>query len=60
MSRLQRVLVVGDGIAGFATARALLRYGIECEVVEWSCVSPAWRRADPTYEPNARSSTEPW
>jgi cation diffusion facilitator CzcD-associated flavoprotein CzcO len=29
-----RVLVVGGGIAGLATARALYRHGIECDVVE--------------------------
>jgi 2-polyprenyl-6-methoxyphenol hydroxylase-like FAD-dependent oxidoreductase len=29
-----RVLVVGGGVAGLATARALHRYGIECDVVE--------------------------
>jgi len=30
----RRVLVVGGGIAGLATARALHRHGIECDVVE--------------------------
>lgn len=34
MDTLDRVLVVGGGIAGLATARALLRKGIECDVVE--------------------------
>jgi 2-polyprenyl-6-methoxyphenol hydroxylase-like FAD-dependent oxidoreductase len=32
--RRQRVLVVGGGIAGIATARALLQQGIEADVVE--------------------------
>ena len=30
----RRVLVVGGGIAGLATARALRPHGIECDVVE--------------------------
>jgi 2-polyprenyl-6-methoxyphenol hydroxylase-like FAD-dependent oxidoreductase len=30
----KRVLVVGGGIAGLATARAMLGHGIECDVVE--------------------------
>jgi 2-polyprenyl-6-methoxyphenol hydroxylase-like FAD-dependent oxidoreductase len=30
----RRVLVVGGGIAGLATSRALLRQGIECDLVE--------------------------
>jgi 2-polyprenyl-6-methoxyphenol hydroxylase-like FAD-dependent oxidoreductase len=34
MVRPQRVLVVGGGIAGVATARALLQRGIEADVVE--------------------------
>ncbi len=34
MARPQRVLVVGGGIAGLATARALLRHGIEAAIVE--------------------------
>jgi 2-polyprenyl-6-methoxyphenol hydroxylase-like FAD-dependent oxidoreductase len=34
MSNPQRVLVVGGGIAGLATARALLRRGVELDVVE--------------------------
>jgi FAD-dependent urate hydroxylase len=34
MAAPQRVLVVGGGIAGLATARALLRHGIEAAVVE--------------------------
>ena len=34
MSHRQRVLVVGGGIAGLATARALLSQGIESDVVE--------------------------
>jgi FAD-dependent urate hydroxylase len=34
MVQPQRVLVVGGGIAGLATARALLRHGIESDVVE--------------------------
>ncbi len=34
MKRAERVLVVGGGIAGLATARALHRHGIECDVVE--------------------------
>jgi 2-polyprenyl-6-methoxyphenol hydroxylase-like FAD-dependent oxidoreductase len=33
-SHRQRVLVVGGGIAGFATARALLQQGIEADVIE--------------------------
>ena len=32
--RPDRVLVVGGGIAGLATARALYRRGVECDVVE--------------------------
>jgi FAD-dependent urate hydroxylase len=32
--RPDRVLVVGGGVAGLATARALYRRGIECDVVE--------------------------
>lgn len=34
MSGTRRVLVVGGGIAGLATARALRLHGIECDVVE--------------------------
>src|SRR6187397_2302753 len=34
MNALDRVLVVGGGIAGLATARALLQRGIECDVIE--------------------------
>ena len=34
MSRAEHVLVVGGGIAGLATARALHRHGIECDVIE--------------------------
>ena len=34
MSVARRVLVVGGGIAGLATARALRPHGIECDVVE--------------------------
>jgi FAD-dependent urate hydroxylase len=34
MAQRQRVLVVGGGIAGLATARALLQKGIEADVVE--------------------------
>ena len=40
MVRPQRVLVVGGGIAGLATARALLQRGIEADVVERA---GAWR-----------------
>ena len=36
MEGIDRVLVVGGGIAGLATARALLRQRIECDVVERS------------------------
>lgn len=36
MIESRRVLVVGGGIAGLATARALLRHGVECDVVERS------------------------
>jgi 2-polyprenyl-6-methoxyphenol hydroxylase-like FAD-dependent oxidoreductase len=42
MLALDRVLVVGGGIAGLATARALLRQGIECDVVERAA---AWQQA---------------
>ena len=42
MEALDRVLVVGGGIAGLATARALLRQGIECDVVERAA---AWTHA---------------
>ena len=38
MAKPHRVLVVGGGIAGLATARAVLSYGIECDVVERSAV----------------------
>jgi 2-polyprenyl-6-methoxyphenol hydroxylase-like FAD-dependent oxidoreductase len=34
MAITDRVLVVGGGIAGIATARALTPHGIECDVVE--------------------------
>jgi 2-polyprenyl-6-methoxyphenol hydroxylase-like FAD-dependent oxidoreductase len=34
MDASDRVLVVGGGIAGLATARALLQRGIECDVIE--------------------------
>ena len=34
MSAVRRVLVVGGGIAGLATARALRLHGIECDVIE--------------------------
>ena len=34
MSAVRRVLVVGGGIAGLATARALRPHGIECDVIE--------------------------
>ena len=34
MRRAENVLMVGGGIAGLATARALHRHGIECDVVE--------------------------
>jgi FAD-dependent urate hydroxylase len=34
MSSARRVLVVGAGIAGLATARALRPHGIECDVIE--------------------------
>jgi 2-polyprenyl-6-methoxyphenol hydroxylase-like FAD-dependent oxidoreductase len=39
VDRSRRVLVVGGGIAGLATARALAERGMECEVVERI---PAW------------------
>ena len=42
MEALDRVLVVGGGIAGLGTARALLRRGIECDVVERAA---AWTHA---------------
>jgi 2-polyprenyl-6-methoxyphenol hydroxylase-like FAD-dependent oxidoreductase len=38
MGDAQRVLVVGGGIAGLATARALVRGGLEVDVVERSAV----------------------
>ena len=34
MSGVRRVLVVGGGISGLATARALRPHGIECDVIE--------------------------
>ena len=34
MAKTDRVLIVGGGIAGLATARALTAHGIECDVVE--------------------------
>jgi 2-polyprenyl-6-methoxyphenol hydroxylase-like FAD-dependent oxidoreductase len=42
MSQPQRVLVIGGGIAGLATAPALLRHGIECDVIERAA---AWSSA---------------
>jgi 2-polyprenyl-6-methoxyphenol hydroxylase-like FAD-dependent oxidoreductase len=39
MATADRVLTVGGGIAGLATARALTAHGIECDVVERA---PAW------------------
>lgn len=42
MRPLGRVLVVGGGIAGLATARTMLQKGVECDVVERAA---AWTRA---------------
>ena len=40
MSRLERVLIVGGGIAGMALAIGLRRIGIAVEIAE---VDPQWR-----------------